>query len=253
MPTKHRSTCVTTEADPAATLEAQIRARFIKSQHAIMDGQDNHAHPLIAESFCDETNVSHALGQFYDCPTNESFAQALGCLVVQASQNMVTRLKTVDSMQAYWCSTSTNVVIFESAAYLWSMLSFDVREIVKCEFDKDREAVLGAVLGGFAAATKLMKNKWPGFLPEGYSLSRIFLYPNDSIKAAEYLCRVLLASEGTSLPLSSSEINESLGRALNDAEQVLFPLVKKFYDEIKPGLGEAISGLASCYLDNRMD
>jgi len=238
------------EDDAAVKLAAQIRARFTNSQRVLLDGK---GYSLSAEIFCDEADISHALEQFHDHASNINFSNAFGCLLLQAAQNMVTKLKSNESMESYWRITSTNVAIFESAVYMWSMLSFDVREIVKCEFDKDKEAVVGAMLGGFYAATKVMKSKWSEFSPEEYALSRIFLYPSDSIKAAERFCRVLISSEGMILPLTSAEINRGIDRELNDAERVLLSHINNFYDEIRLELGDAVSGVVSFYLDNRLD
>jgi len=238
------------EDEPAASLAAQIRVRFTKSKNALMDNQD---YLLAAENFCNEGDIRHTLKQFHDHTTSQTFSHALGGLLLQAAQNMVAKLKAVNLMESYWRRTSPIVAIFESAVYIWSMLSFDVREIVKCEFDEDREAVVGAMLGGFSVATKMMKNKWSGFSPEVYSLSRLFFYPNDSIKAAECFFRVLLASEGRILPLSSAEINKDVDRELGDAERVLLSLLNNFYDQIKSELGGTVTGLVSFYLDNRSD
>ena len=253
MSIKHKSTYTMPEIDPAATLAALIRKQINKSQHNQLDSQGSDPKRSRALVFCDETSMTYAIGQFHNHPTNSNFSNALGCLLIQAAQSFVTRLKAVESLKTYWSSTNTSVVIFECAAYIWSMLSFDVRKNVMYEFESDKEAVLGGMLGGFAAAMSMMKNQWAEFSPQAYTLSRIFLYPNDCIKAADRFCRVFLLTEGCILPISVADINKDVDSALNEAECALLCNLRIIHDEVMPRLGDAVSGLVSTYLDHRLD
>ena len=252
--TTRQSDCELPDEDTSSDLAAQIRAIHEKSQRALIDALENSAHASLTEAFCQEGDVQLALEQFYAQPNAQSFAQAVAGVVLLAAQRFAADLRAVESIKSTWSGTSSNVAIFEAAAYFWSMVSLAVRESIRYEFDHDKEAVVGAMLGSFSALTAIMKIRWTGFVPEEYSLSRLFYYPSDPVAAGARFCRLLMASEACLLPLPSADVaHGSAIEPLNFTEQAMLAPIRKAYDELLPGLSETVLKMVSEYLVNRLE
>jgi hypothetical protein len=205
------------------------------------------------DSLCHEVDVHCAMQQFNETPIHKTFSAALACLVIHASRQFLTNLQAIESTRTYWRHTSANVVFFEAAAYFWSMLSFDINETVRYEFEEDKNAVKSGMLDGFNNATAIMRNDWFGFSSETYALSRIFLYPKDPAKAAENFYRVLEASEGRDFPLFPGELVHKMSDEPLLVSGGLSLHTGKLYGDIKPELDKAAASLVSYYLENRLE
>lgn len=257
MKTIRQAPGILSEGDQAAELAAQIRARIAMIQSDPQDRLDALPPEAILTLFCREDDIAAAQEWFDEQPVQATLAKVFACLLIAAAQKSCAILQEAESSRAYWKGKSLHVAVFETTGFLWSQLAAVVRDMVRHEFEDERNAVTAAVLAGFNKAGVLIKAQWDGFQPESYALSRTFCYPPEKEMGAARFAHVIVCSKTLRWPMTPEKLRAECIDADSSAHETaaayLAEWVWQIQENVVPEMIEAAAESISFYLEHRLD